>query len=111
MVRLRRQTSLNNPWPLVPPKIPALGRPHLGHRRIGLAVVVGGIPEQKADSARVFRRLHLDFDVLWRVGLGPPAEGLQPWTYYHVAPFGDQLEALHGFANKMLGRITRMRDP
>src|SRR5579863_928837 len=61
------QPSFNNAGQLVALEILPFSRPHLGHCGVRLAVVVGGIPEEKADSAHVFCRPHLDFDVLRRV--------------------------------------------
>src|SRR5579871_5154361 len=55
-----------------------IGIMHFGHGYEGLRVVVGGVPEQEANPAFLFRRRHLHLDVLRRISFGAPVEGLQP---------------------------------
>src|SRR5208283_4578827 len=87
-----------------------VGGAHFGHRGVGLGIIVVGIPEQKADTTLLFRDLNLYLNILWRVRLGSPGEGLQPRTYNHGAVPGDQLETVHGLANKVLGGVAGVGD-
>src|SRR5580658_103551 len=86
------------------------GGTHFRHGGVGLRVVVIGVPEEKADAAFLFRDLGLNLNVLGRVRLGAPGKGLQPGTNHHAAVFGDELEAVHGLADEMLGRVAGARD-
>src|SRR5215831_10178688 len=83
---------------------------HFGHGHEGLRVVVVGVPEQEADAALLFRHMHLRLDVFRRVGLGAPGKGLQPWAENDAAALGDQLEAIHRFADEVFGRVAWVRD-
>src|SRR4051794_4466597 len=83
-------------------KIFAFGRRHLWHGSVGLAVVVGGIPEQESDAALVLGGYHLRFDVLRRVSPGSPAEGLEPGTDHYAAALGDLFEADHRLPDEVL---------
>src|SRR5580693_1927306 len=74
---------------------------HFGHGFIGLAVVVGGVPEEESDAAFGAGGFYLNLDVFGRVGFGAPAEGLQPRADDHAARevsigMGDEFEAGHG---------------
>src|SRR5208282_3371091 len=77
---------------------------------VGLAVVVGGVPEQEAYAAFFSGGGYLNFYVFGRIGFGAPAEGLQPGADDHAATFCDELEALHGFADEMLGGVAGVLD-
>src|ERR1035438_4740757 len=65
---------------LIAAEVLALGRPHLGHGRIGLGVIIISIPEKKADAALLFRNLDLHLDIFRRIRLRAPGKGLQPGT-------------------------------
>src|SRR5208283_89670 len=87
-----------------------LGGSHFWHGGIGFRVVVIGVPEKKAYAAFLFRYLYLYFNILGRVSLGAPGEGLQPGADHHIAVFRDELEAVHGLADEMLGRVAGAGD-
>src|SRR5207247_4378675 len=52
--------------------------------------------------------LHLD--VFGRVSLGAPVEGLQPGADHHSTAFGYEFEAVHGFADEVLGGVAGVGD-
>src|SRR5271170_7606789 len=89
----------------VPSEVAAFGSSHFWHGRIGLRVIVVGVPEEKSYAAFLFRCFDLNFYILRRVSLGTPGEGLQPGTNYYATILGDEFEAVHGLADEMLGRV------
>src|ERR1700691_370582 len=110
-VYLRRQTCFYGySWQFISAKVFILRGFHFGHGGVRFAVIVGGVPEQEADAAFFFGRGYLHFDVLGRIGLGAPAEGLQPRADCYSTACCDQREALHGFADEVLGGVARVGD-
>ncbi len=103
----RHQLRLQHRRHLIPSEIQPLGRLHLRHRHIRLAVVVVRIPEQEPNPALVLRRQNLHFNIFRRIRLRPPRKRLQPRTNHHPAPRRDLLKPVHRLANKML----RLRPP
>ena len=92
-----------------------VGGLHFGHGFVGLAVVVGGVPEQEADAAFFFGGFYLNLDVFGRVGFGAPVEGLQPGADNYAAGevsvgMGDLFEAGHGFADEVGGLVAGVGD-
>src|ERR1700693_5490762 len=59
----RAKPRLNYVGQFISPEILAFSGSHLRHGGVGLAVIVTGIPEQKANSAGLFRRLDLHFNI------------------------------------------------
>ena len=92
-----------------------VGGLHFGHGFVGLAVVVGGVPEQESDAAFCFGGFYLNLDVFRRVSLGAPVEGLEPGADYYAGGevsvgVGDEFEAVHGLADEVGGLVAGVGD-
>src|SRR5437868_11246891 len=59
-------------------KVAAGCRAHLGHREIGLGIVIARIPKEKANAAVAARHLDLVHDVCGGISFRPPCKSLQP---------------------------------